>query len=114
MRESVEILLRKSGIADQTGLMVNEEFMQILMHAAAYRFGLAIEITIEAIGEAIFDGVQTLELDHFAGAYFTRTNNDDDLNPFMTPHWRGIDTTKVMDRGNSEEAKARKKDRRKK
>jgi hypothetical protein len=114
LRESVGILLRKSGIADQTGLMVNEEFMQILMHAAAYRFGLAIEITIEAIGEAIFDGVQTLELDHFAGAYFARTNNDDDLNPFMTPHWRGIDTTKVMDRGNSEEAEARKKDRRKK
>lgn len=104
LRESVGILLRQSGVVDQTELMANEEFMQILMHAAAYRFGLAIEITIEAIGEAIFDGARTLELDHFAGAYFNRTNNDDDLNPFMTPHWRGIDTTKVMDRVNSQKA----------
>jgi len=114
LRESVGSLLQQSGVVDQTGLIENEEFMQILMHAAAYRFGLAIEITIEAIGEAIFDGDRTLDLDHFAGAYFTRTNNDDDLNPFMTPHWRGIDTTKVMDRVNSEKAEAQKKGRRKK
>ena len=114
LRESIGILLRQSGVVDQTALIDNEEFMQILMHAAAYRFGLAIEITIEAIGEAIFDGARTLELDHFAGAYFTRTNNDDDLNPFMTPHWRGIDTTKVMDRVNSERMEAQKKGRRKK
>ena len=114
LRESMGSLLRQSGVVDQTGLIDNEEFMQILIHAAAYRFGLAIEITIEAIGEVILDGARTLELDHFAGAYFTRTNNDDDLNPFMTPHWRGIDTTKVMDRVNSEKAEPRKKERRKK
>lgn len=114
LRVSVGSLLRQSGVVDQTGLIENEEFMQILMHAAAYRFGLAIEITIEAIGEAFFGRARTLELDHFAGAYFTRTNNDDDLNPFMTPHWRGIDTTKVMDRVNSEKTEAQKKGRRKK
>jgi hypothetical protein len=112
--EAIGILLLQSGVVDQTGLMANKEFMQILMHAAAYRFGLAIEITIEAISEAIFDGVRTLELDHFAGAYFNRTNNDDDMNPFMTPHWRGIDTTKVMDRVNSQKPEHQKKERRKK
>lgn len=114
LRESVGILLRQSGVVDQTELMANEEFVQILMHAAASRFGLAIEITIEAIGEAIFDGARTLELDHFAGAHFNRTNNDDDLNPFMTLHWRGIDTTKVMDRVNSQKAAPRTQERRKK
>jgi hypothetical protein len=54
LRDSVDILLRQSRVVDQTGLMANEEFMQTLMHAAAYRFGLAIKITIEAIGGAIF------------------------------------------------------------
>lgn len=114
LREAIRTLLLQSGVVDQAGLIANDEFMQILMHAAAYRFGLAIEITIEAIGEAIFDGVEALELDHFAGAYFTRTNNDDDLNPFMTPHWRGIDTTKVMDRMNAEKEEVARKCRRKK
>jgi hypothetical protein len=53
LREAMGTLLRQCGIVDQTGLIANDEFIQILMHAAAYRFGLAIEITIEALGEAI-------------------------------------------------------------
>jgi len=114
LREAVETLLEKSQAADNTGLMQNDEFIQVLMHAAAYRFGLAIEITIEAIGEALFDGVKDLDLDHFAGAYFTRTGCDDDMNPFITQHWRGIDTTKALDSSHNKEPDPPKKGRSKK
>ncbi len=103
LRESIATLLEKAGFSDDAGLMNLDEFVQVLMHAAAYRFGLAIEITIEAIGEAIEDGSSSLALDYFAGAYFVRTNCDDDMNPFMTPHWRGIDTTKALARKDRED-----------
>lgn len=102
LRDSIATLLEKAGFSDDVGLMGLDEFVQVLMHAAAYRFGLAIEITIEAIGEAIEDGPSFLALDYFAGAYFVRTNCDDDMNPFMTPHWSGIDTTKALARKDRE------------
>jgi hypothetical protein len=98
LRDSVTALLQKSGFSDEIGLLEFDEFLKILMHAAAYRFGLAIEMTIEAIGEAIDDGSKSLQLDYFAGAYFLRTDCDDDMNPFMTPHWKGIDATKALAR----------------
>lgn len=68
------------------------------MHASAYRFGIAMEMTIEAIDEAMSEGEREIGLDHFAGAYYLRMNCDDDLNPFITQHWKAIDTTIAMDR----------------
>lgn len=68
------------------------------MHAAAYRFGLAIENAIDATGEAMSIGSPAITFDHFAGVYYMRTNNDDDLNPFFSTSWTDIDTTKAMER----------------
>lgn len=104
LRAAVGKLLTNSKKSD-LGLFKEDDFVHILMHAAAYRFGLAIEMTIEAIGEAHEAGERSISLDHFAGAYFIRTNCDDDMNPFMSRSWRGIDTTKALDR-NLEEQKA--------
>jgi hypothetical protein len=84
--------LTHGGLLDQT------EFIRILMHAGAYRFGMAIEIAIEAIGEAKSESASEITVDHFAEAYFVRMNCDDELNPFYTPAWKGIDTTIAMDR----------------
>lgn len=103
LRDSIAALLEKADFSDEVGLMGLDEFVQVLMHAAAYRFGLAIEMTIEAIGEAVEDRSTSLALDYFAGAYFVRTNCDDDMNPFMTPHWKGIDTTKALARKDRED-----------
>lgn len=53
---------------------------------------------MEAIGEAVESDSKTLMVDHFADAYFIRTNSDDDMNPFVSKQWRSIDTRKAMDR----------------
>ena len=90
-------LLAGSGLTDE-GLFSLAEFMPLMMHAAAYRFGLAVEITIEALSEALEMGDARVTLDHFAEAYYVRTNSDDELNPFLSEHWRGIDTSRAMDR----------------
>lgn len=73
-----------------------------------YRFGLAVEITIEALSEAMEMGAARVKLDHFAEAYYVRTNCDDELNPFLSDHWRGIDTTRAMDRFYEEKKEAKK------
>tara|TARA_R110000850_G_scaffold77486_7_gene167710 strand:- start:223 stop:1233 length:1011 start_codon:yes stop_codon:yes gene_type:complete len=97
LRNAMTKLLAGSGLTDE-GLFSLAEFMPLMMHAAAYRFGLAVEITIEALSEALEMGDARVTLDHFAEAYYVRTNSDDELNPFLSEHWRGIDTSRAMDR----------------
>ncbi|QCO57797.1 hypothetical protein EOK75_19150 (plasmid) [Pseudorhodobacter turbinis] len=74
---------------------------------------MAIELTIEAIGEAKLDHEAVINLDHFAAAYYGRMSCDEDLNPFISEYWRGIDTTRAMDRWIEEQKKPRKRVRRK-
>jgi hypothetical protein len=97
LRNSAATLVHRAGLSD-AGLFDVPEFLQILMHASAYRFGIAMEMTIEAIDEAMSEGDREIGLDHFVGAYYLRMNCDDDLNPFISPHWKVIDTTTAMDR----------------
>lgn len=95
------------------GLIDVPAFMQLFIHAAAYRFGLAIELTIEAIGEAKSELDTVINLDHFAATYFGRRHCADDLNPFISQHWRGIDTTRAMDRLIEDRKKPRRRAKRK-
>lgn len=41
---------------------------------------------------------KVIDLDHFATAYHNRMKCDDELNPFVSDYWRGIDTTQAMER----------------
>lgn len=97
LRQSAARLVQRAGLSDG-GLFEEPEFLKIFMHASAYRFGVAMEMTIEAIGEAMGDGDTEISLDHFAGAYYLRMNCSDEVNPFMTQHWQAIETTVAMDR----------------
>lgn len=97
LKHAIENLISGSGL-DDDGLIREPEFIRICMHAAAYRFGLAIELICEAIAEAKSDGDQVIGLDHFAAAYVSRTDCDEELNPFISDHWRGIDATRAMER----------------
>lgn len=54
LRFGVEKLLADAGL-DHQGLVDENEFIKILIHGSAYRFGVAIEMTIEAIGEPVAD-----------------------------------------------------------
>jgi hypothetical protein len=112
LRSSAAALVHRAGLADG-GLFDVSEFLEILMHASAYRFGIAMEMTIEAIDEAMSEGDREIGLDHFAGAYYLRMNCDDDLNPFMTQHWKAIDTTTAMDRILEQRKEAEKRKKRK-
>ncbi|WP_417674004.1 ATP-binding protein [Pseudodonghicola sp.] len=107
LRGAMTELLRRSGLTDD-GMFNHAEFTPLMMHAAAYRFGLAVEITIEALSEAVEMADARVTLDHFAEAYYVRTNCDDELNPFLSDHWRGIDTTRAMDRFYEEKNDAKK------
>lgn len=94
---SAEKLITAAGLS-HGGLLDEPAFMPLFMHAAAYRFGVAVEMVIEAIGEALSEGQDEVNLDHFAEAYFLRADCDEEMNPFISDHWRGIDATIVLDR----------------
>jgi hypothetical protein len=97
LSSSAATLVHRAGLTDG-GLFDEPDFLEIFMHASAYRFGIAMEMTIEAIDEAMSEGVREIGLDHFAGAYYLCMNCDDELNPFIAEHWKAIDTTTAMDR----------------
>lgn len=107
LKDASKKLVAAAGLT-HGGLLDEPAFMPLFMHASAYRFGVAIEIIIEAIGEALSEGDDDINLDHFADAYFLRTDCDEEMNPFMTDHWRGIDTTVVLDRFTNEIQEGRK------
>jgi len=106
LRHSVAKLLERANL-EHAGLLDENEFIRILMHASCYRFGLAIEIAIEVIGEAISEGDGIINLDHFAAVYFVRTNGSDDMNPFVSENWKAIDATKAMTRWLDESKESR-------
>jgi hypothetical protein len=83
---------------DDDGLISEPEFIAILIHAGASCFGLAMEIAVDALALARSEGSATLNYSHFAEVYFSRSNSDDENNPFMSDDWKNIDTRKAMDR----------------
>jgi hypothetical protein len=97
LRAALEDLISAAELSHE-GMIKIPDFMAILIHASAYRFGLAIELAIDAIGEATSNGDTVIDLDHFATAYHNRMNCDDELNPFVSDYWRGIDATQAMER----------------
>lgn len=108
MQRAIKGMLNDNELSDD-GLLDEKEFLKILMHAAAYRFGMAIETAVEAIGLAKFEQESQITIDHFAEAYFVRMNCDDEMNPFIARMWKSIDTTKAMERYILEQTKQRKK-----
>lgn len=97
LRLAVEKLLADAGL-DVRGMVAENEFMKILIHASAYRFGVAIELMIEAIGEAVSNKDQVIDMDYFADAYRLPMSCDDELNPFISEQWNAIETTVPMQR----------------
>lgn len=97
LRRAIRKMLQEAKMEDD-GLIESRRFQARLIHAARMRFGMALEIAIEAIEGARFAGDTTLTVDQFAEAYYIRTNADDDRNPFIANAWKAIDTTKLFDR----------------
>ncbi|MBJ2153963.1 TniB family NTP-binding protein [Paracoccus sp. IB05] len=70
-----------------------------LIHAAAFQFGLVIEIIIGAIEMALMEGGDHLEWRHFKLAYEVRSSCADAFNPFVVDDYHRIDTRQVFKRG---------------
>jgi Bacterial TniB protein len=77
---------------DRAGAMLLER----LCHAAAYQFGLTIELLLRAIKVALSEKSETLGVDHFARAYAKRTLQPAQLNVFVSPAWQSIDPTIIL------------------
>lgn len=67
-----------------------------LIHAAAFQFGLVIEITIAAIEVALLEEATVLEARHFELAYEHRSSCSDAFNPFIVTDYQRIDARKVF------------------
>lgn len=98
LRGAVKSLLTHAKIKDIDNLVDEDEFIKILIHAAVGRFGVAVEMTIEAIGECVDDGSDVIEMGYFADAYAFRNDCDEELNPFVSENWGAIDTGKALQR----------------
>lgn len=67
-----------------------------LIHAAAFQFGLVIEITIAAIEVALLEAATALEARHFELAYEHRSSCSEAFNPFIVTDYQRIDARKVF------------------
>lgn len=97
LRKTLKHLFDDADLADP-GILLIDEFIKILIHASAGRFGVAVEMTIEAVGECLADACGEIDMGHFADAYEMRMDCDEELNPFVSENWLVIDTLTALQR----------------
>jgi hypothetical protein len=83
------------GFSAEVGLKYEERpgsmLIERLCHAAAYQFGLAIELLRRGIEVALTEKSGILDIDHLAQGYAKRTSQPVQLNIFLSPAWQSID-----------------------
>ena len=97
LRRAVLRLFSDAGVRD-AGILAHDEFIKILIHASVGRFGVAMEMSIEAIGECLEADDDEIDMSHFADAYAERMDCDEELNPFVAENWKTIDTLTALQR----------------
>lgn len=95
---------------NEPGFFAEDEFIEMLIKAADGRWGIFLKFTIDAIIRARNLGRSEINLDDYAHAFYKHTNNQDELNPFISPHWRSIDTATILDRVAEETKQDRRRD----
>lgn len=97
LRKALKQLFEDAGLAG-SGILSQDEFIKILIHASAGRFGVAVEMSIEAIGACLGEESAEIDMGHFADAYEMRMDCDEELNPFVSEDWKLIDTMTALQR----------------
>lgn len=69
---------------------LDRDLIARLIHAARSQFGVAIEITIDAIEKALSARSTELSISHFAAAYALREGCEIKDNVFIAPNWASI------------------------
>lgn len=88
---------------DPAPTVMKEDFQKRIMHAADYEFGLAIEITIAAVEEALLAGSQQLEVTHFVDAFRSRSGCLDTQNPFVALDYIRLNVRKLAGKDDGNE-----------
>jgi hypothetical protein len=81
----------------------DEELVPRLRRAAAFQMGLVIEILLEAITLCVEKRRRKIGRKDFAEVYAERTMQPDDLNMFLSPDWREIDPSIILEEDEEEE-----------
>lgn len=87
------------GLANTVDIQISgddaREIAPRLIHSALNRFGIAIELTHEAIEQALVEE-KPLNMGHFAIAFADRTGCGAPMNPFVAPNWAELDCSLVL------------------
>lgn len=76
--------------------ILTPEFTRRLLHAAAYEFGIVVELIIGAIEEAMIRQRVAFGCREFAAAFRRRSACIDDLNPFLRHDYTAVDPRLVL------------------
>jgi Bacterial TniB protein len=79
-----------------------EELAGRLLHAAQYEMGTTLEIAAEAVEEALDRNSRKLQMVDFQNAFARRNFLPDDQNPFISPAWHTIDTSRLQTKDEEE------------
>ncbi|MBB5720523.1 hypothetical protein FHS72_000127 [Loktanella ponticola] len=71
-----------NGKIEVAGGLAGEDFYKRLATAAAFRWGLLIKMTSDAIGAALSKGAARLEVDHFVDVWVEQTQMPRFVTPF--------------------------------
>ena len=69
---------------------IEADLVDRLFHASRYRFGRCIEMIVGAIEQALWEGDDQLEIDHFAQSWAMQEGCVLGANIFLAPEWRAI------------------------
>jgi hypothetical protein len=92
VKGTVQVLAKSAGLtADFSG-----HLGQRLIHAALNEFGTMIEMTLDAIWNALKSDATAVTREDFATIFALRTGNAAPANPFVADNWRQIDCSYVL------------------
>lgn len=97
LTEMTTFYAQEGGLAP-TDPCENAEIAARLIQAADHEFGLAIEIAIDAVEEALRAGSAKPCRDHFAAAFARRSGCIDGLNPFIIDDYDRLNVRQLLER----------------
>ncbi len=99
-RKSLEKIVKTyidgAGLHDNSSMTDN--FLPRMIVGACARFGIFIEVLIEAVRCAVFSESPSVELEHFSEGYKRRASCTDQFKPFISVEWRKIDASKLFEK----------------
>lgn len=92
VEDAAELNEMAYSYADKAGVnfdaLSNRDFFERLSHACAYRWGLVIEMLIEALTTCVLSGASTVTIEHFVEAFSKIYGTPVGRSPFTMPDYR--------------------------